>query len=235
MSLKKLFKLPGPSFFVKGVNDYALPLRDLSPETGSETYCWEDYYADLKKVYPVKYFFVYTLVEFLKYKIWFPLSRPLKNTLYWLKCHLVPKHRYHMLDLRQRDYTHGWIDIDTRILYANFNLLNEFVKHEIDNFYCPTEEECNSDECWALSNKKQRAAFFEIMNLHYWWNTRRALDQKKCADARSAWHQRKYKQKIFDEETDRLWQEHLRQDQAFEDLETEMLIRLIKIRNSLWT
>lgn len=235
MSFRKLFKLPGPSHFREGAKDYALPSRDFSPELGEDDYCWEDYYADLKRTYPVRYFFAETLVDFLRYKVAMPVTRPIKDAWYWLKCHVVPKHRYHILDLRQPDYTHGWIDTDTRMLYANFNLLNEFVEHEMPNFYCPTEEECNSEECWAESNRKQREAYLEVEALHFWWNIQRQLDQAKCAAAVTAWHDRKHKQKIFDEETERLWKEHLHLDEVFEQTETEMLIRLIKVRKSLWT
>jgi hypothetical protein len=233
LSLRKLFKFPGPSAFREGVNDFALQSRDFSPETGADVYCWEDYYADLKKAYPIRYFFAETLADFLRYKVWFPVKRPISDAWYYLKCHLVPKHRYHMLDLRQPGYTHGWRDTDTRMLYANFNLLNEFVKYELPNFYCPTEEECA--DISEIGNRKQRNDYLEVLALHYWWNTQRALDQKKCDDALHAWHERKHKQKTFDEETERLWKEHLLHDEAFDEVETEMLIRLIKIRKSLWT
>lgn len=232
LALRKLFKFPGPSTFHKGANDCALQSRDFSPEVDSSVYCWEDYYADLKRTYPIRYFFAETLADFLRYKVLSPITRPIKDAWYWLKCHVLPKHRYHMLDLRQPDYTHGWRDTDTRLLYANFNLLNEFVKYEMPNFYCPTPEECTNNE---LGNRKQRNDYFEIISLHHWWNTQRALDSKKCADALTAWHDRKHKQKIFDEETERLWKEHMLHDEAFHETETEMLIRLIKIRKTLWT
>jgi len=235
MSLRKLFNFPKPSHFREDVHDHALPSREFSPELGPEEYCWEDYYADLKREYPIRYFFAETLADFLRFNVINPVKRPIKDAWYWLKCHVVPKHRYHMLDLRQPSgWQYGWLDIDHRMLYANFNLLNEFVKHEMPNMYCPTLEECEDEYCGA-ANKAQRDAYFEIQALHKWWNVERKEDEKKCQELVDVWHDRKYKQKIFDEETDRLFKEHLDADKAALDKETEMLIRLIKVRKSLWT
>lgn len=213
----------------------ALQSRDFSPEVGKEVYCWEDYYVDLKKTYPIQYFFACTIADYFKFNVWIPITRPIKNAWYWLKCHIVPSHRYHMLDLRQSNgYQYGWTDIDSRLTYANFNLLNKFVKDEIDNFYCPSLEECN-DEYHGASNKTQRDTYFEILSIHNWWNVERFSEEKKVDELLHDWHDRKHKQKLFDDETDRLFKEHLdAQDQLLEK-ETQMLIRLIKVRKSLWT
>lgn len=234
LSLRKFFKLPGPSHFNSEASDYALQSRKFSPEA-VDVYCWEDYYADLKKAYPVKYFFAETLPDFIRYRLWFPIKRPISDLKYWIVSHLVPSRRYHMLDLRQPNgYRYGWRDTDQRMLYANFNLLNEFVAHEMDNFYCPTLEECE-DKDFGPSNKMQRDVYFEILDLHKWWNVDRLNDEKRSEELVHLWHERRYKQKINDEETKKLFDEHLAFDQSSLDKETEMLIRLIKIRKSLWT
>lgn len=234
LSLRKLFKFPGPSAFHKGANDFALQSRDFSPDVSADVYCWEDYYADLKKAYPIRYFFAETLADFLRFKVWMPIVRPFKDFKYWLVSHVIPSRRYHMLDLRQpKGYRYGWQDTDTRMLYANFNLLNEFVKYEMPNFYCPTPDECA--DISDIGNRKQRNDYFEIHELHNWWNVERPKEIKAKDDALHLWYERKHKEKIFDEETERLWKEHLAIDEAFLDKETEMLIRLIKIRKSLWT
>ena len=239
LALRKLFKFPGPSTFSKDASDYALQSRNFSPDVNKDVYCWEDYYADLKKTYPIRYFLAETLADFLRYKILSPITRPFKNFKYWLISHVVPSRKYHMLDLRQPkndndNYRYGWLDTDHRMLYANFNLLNEFVTHEMSNFYCPSLVECDDENCGA-SNKAQRDVYFTILDLHNWWNNYRKMEAAANDALQHAWYERRHKHKIFDEETDRLWTAHLAADEAFLEKETEMLIRLIKIRKSLWT
>lgn len=239
LSLRKLFKFPGPSAFREDASDYALPSRDFTPDVDENVYCWEDYYTDLKKAYPIRYFLAETLADFLKYKVWNPLTRPFKDGAYWLKCHLLKEHRYHLVDIRQsagfEKYYYGWLDTDTRILYASFNLLNEFVKYEFPNLYCPTEEECSSDEHFAASNKRQREAYFEIEALHKWWNVDRQSEHLHLDVLQDRWYSRKYKQKQSDELTQTFWAEYMEAKEKYEAKEEEMLIRLIKVRKSLWT
>ena len=96
--LKKIFKLPSPQDL--GRSDCnALPSRNFTPDC--EGYTWEDWREEVKKKYPIKYFFSETMVDFIKYNMYYPIYRPIKDTKYCLVSHLVPGRRYHILDLRQ--------------------------------------------------------------------------------------------------------------------------------------
>lgn len=230
LALRRLFKLPGPKELGMSSSN-ALPSREFTPDV--EGVCWEDWHQTVKEMHPIKYWIAETAADYIKYNIWFTITRPIKRAHYWLISHTI--RRYHILDLRQPDeYKYGWQDTDTRILYANFNLLNEFVKHEMPNFYCPTLEECENEQ-FGFSNKAQRDAYFKILDLHNWWNYERKIEQFNIDNLRDAYHHRKYDQKIRDQETEKMWNSLQEAETNFADKETDMLINLIKIRRSLWT
>src|SRR5579863_10256158 len=146
MNMWKIFRLPTPSELglCKDTEHNALPMRFLTSDAGPT---WEDWQEIVKKNYPIRYFLAEELVPWIRQKY----RKYVTDPIYWIKCHLLPKHRYHLLDLRQpkskhegRPYRYGWIDSDTQMLYALFNILNNFVKHEMPHWYCPSEEEVAS-------------------------------------------------------------------------------------------
>lgn len=231
---KKFFSLPGPKDLGKADSNYALPSKSWTP--GITDYSWEDWHEEVKRLYPIKYFLVQTLPKFIRYKLWFPIKGPFDKALYYLKSHLIPSKRYHMLDLRQTCndkndldcYRYGWIDTDNRMLYALFNLLDQFVKHELDNMFCPTEEDIQNDP--SLQNQKD--LILEIKAIHHWWHKERKLEYKIHDDALEAWSMARHNGLPH---TDKLWQKLQQSDIDFEAKTDEMIARLMKIRRSLWT
>ena len=225
---RKLFHLPGPKEL--GKNDYdALPSRDFTPDC--EGYCWEDWHADVKAKYPIKYFIAETAADFVRFKIWLPIYRPISDAKYWITSHIVPSKRYHMLDLRQPknkfgidEYRYGWRDVPDKMLYAMFNLLDQFVKYELPDYYCPPEEE--------IDNKIQRDTYFEILAIHKWWFHDRKEEENTINDLRNKWFNLK---KTNSKQAEKFWdQMHVQQDE-FERKTDEMISRLMKIRRDLWT
>jgi len=92
----------------------------------------------------------------MSFKWWFKhrLCQPtklFKDIKWWFKHRIVEK--YH-IDLKP-----GYYDIDTRILYANFGLLKEFVENE------------NPFEVidWEGTSPEAAAAEKEIKELYNWW------------------------------------------------------------------
>lgn len=64
--------------------------------------------------------------------LWALIKWNISEAWWWLKYHLVPKHRYHILSLKQPNgYQYGWLDADQQILYACFNILISFVEKEM--------------------------------------------------------------------------------------------------------
>ena len=226
----KIFGLPSPKDL--GWTDSesnALPMA-LFKRIGDDTPTWEDWDSKMRKEYPVRYFLAETLPFWFQVRI----SRRVKDSLYWVKCHVLPSHQYHMLDLRQpknesmHNYRWGWIDSDTKILYAIFNILNTFVKEELPHMYCPSEEEVQRD----VTLLHQRNHYLEIKSIHYWWNIERLRQNKIHAETLTQWSDAKQAQ---DPDEHVLWDKLRKLETTMEEKEDEMIGRLIKIRHSLWT
>ena len=226
--LWKIFHLPSPKE-LQWADTNALPIALFkNPNDNSPT--WEDWEEKMRKEYPVRYFFAETI------PYWFRvlLERRIKDAIYFIKCHLLPSHRYHKLDLRQPkkkgeySYRWGWLDSDSKILYALFNILNTFVKDELPNMYCPSEEDVQANP-YLL---EQRNNYLEIKAIHYWWNIERPRTLRQHDELLSAWAAAK---RTHDPEEHKLWDELQKVEEAAATKEDEMIGRLIKIRRFLWT
>lgn len=168
-----------------------------------------------------------------KYNIYFPL----RNLYWWFQHNFNPRHRYHMLDLRQPkwdlNYRHGWIDSDTKMVYALFNILNRFVERELPNFYIPTEEEIVArPEYERECLKTQRKAGLEIIAIHNWWTAVRPVMQDQQKRALNEWHTA-HKAKAPNEQE--LFKRIDELDEKYNTTLEDYMIRLIKVRGSMWT
>jgi hypothetical protein len=220
--LSRLLKLPSP---VDLGWSNALGSRHFHVAPGQKT--WEDYIEHLKATFPIRAFIAITLYEFLYYTVWCNIKHPFIEVHYWLVSHIIPSRRYHMLDLRQPNgYRYGWQDIDHRLVYAMFNLLNLFVEKE--DRYCPTEEDVAAEP----HLKAQRDACHEIQAIYTWWNVDRIAAEKAIENEQNRlygdWALRSLptsdeRAALYKMETDL-------------DAKTEeMMIRLVKVRGWLWT
>jgi hypothetical protein len=227
----KIFQLPSPSDLGWTDSKYnALPMRMFNKIPGEKT--WEDWEELMRKDYPIRYFFSETLPMWFSIKI----RSPIKDTWYRIICHTLPSRKYHWLDLRQKPdkemghqgYKYGWIDSDTKMLYALFNILNKFVEEEMPHWYCPSEEDVQVEPHLL----HQRNSWLETKAIHYWWNVERLRQQKEHTDLLHRWSEA---QKNNDPETHQLWDQLRKAEKAQEDKEDEMIGRLLKIRRSLWT
>lgn len=224
----KFFRLPSPKEL--GWSDTNALASKMFPNHGVDEKTWEDWEEKMRSEYPVRYFLGDTLPR------WFSLRWKLyvKDPIYWVKCHTLPSYRFHMLDLRQSKkegplaYRYGWIDSDTKMVYALVKILNDFVEHEMSHWYCPSEEDVQAD----TSLLYQRNKWLETKALHYWWNVERLRQQKNHDDLLHRWSDAR---KVDAPETQQLWDDLKKIETALEDKEEEMLIRLIKVRRSLWT
>jgi len=202
-------------------------------EHGNKT--WTHYYNYLKKTYPVKFFFASTLPTFIRNTWLHLIGWKLGDFKYWFQSFII--RRDHMLDLRQPKrnkqfdidyYRSGWIDTDTKMVYAMFNLLNNFVKQELIHMYFPTEEEIAKEPILQSQLDKNN----EILAIYRWWNIIRKLECQEGNKALTAWSNAKRSHSI---NTKQLWEDLKRIDKRNEDKLEEMLIRLLKIRKCLWS
>lgn len=227
--LWKIFKLPSPrELGWTHIKYNALPMRSFTHSSDKHT--WEDWEELMKKEYPIRYFLAETLPV-----IFSRILRYLKNIVYWIACHTLPSFKYHYLDLRQPGnkeygidpYKYGWIDSDSQILYAIFNIFNSFMKKEGPYWYCPSEEDVQK-EPYLLD---QRNIWLEAKAIHYWWNVERLRQHKKCEDELLLWHEARKKGDVTKISSSTLFKLEKERD----DKEDEMLVRLLKIRRYLWT
>ena len=226
--LWKIFRLPSPKEL--GWSDTnALPIVLFrNPNQNNPT--WEDWEEKMRKEYPVRYFLAETLPFWFSIKI----KRKVKDAIYFVTSHIVPSRRYHMLDLRQPkkkgkySYRWGWIDSDSRMLYAMFNILNTFVKEEFPNMYCPSEEEVRANP-YMMS---QRLHYLEIKAIHYWWNVERERQLAAHSKLLKEWSDAKHAHSANEHQ---LWDDLQKLETANDEKEDEMIGRLMKIRRSLWT
>ena len=229
---KKFWKwwiLPSPSELgMTGDSTYeALSMRGFA-NPGEPT--WEDWEEIVQKKYPIRFFLTEEVVPWFRRKF----RRIVKDPIYWFKCHFIPKHKYHLLDLRQPkikgeyNYRYGWIDSDTQMVFALFGILNKFVECEMKHWFCPSEEDVQADP--SLLN--QRNNYLEAKNIHYWWNIERKRQEKAHTDMLTAWSDAKHG---GDPSEHQLWLDLHKLDQANQDKEDEIIARLLKIRRSLWT
>jgi len=233
----KLFKLPSPVDLGRSKID-ALPSREWTPD--DEGYCWEDYDVEIKKLHPVKYFFIKTIGGFLEQEIWWRIRRPVRDAWYWIVSHIVPSRRHHILDLRQpkrsdeaNQYRYGWLDTDHKMLYALFNLLNLFVKNELPSLYYPSKEEIEKEP----HMQHQADLITEIRTIHWWWNIDRKDEIKANDQLLNQWSLlRKNKETRKNGEANKVFQQMKEEeDQKFANKEDEMIARLMKIRRRLWS
>lgn len=187
---------------------------------------WEDWDVHMRRNYPVRYF----LWETVPNALW-PLWRSLKAAHYWLRCHLLPSCRYHLLDLRGVDplstYTHGYVDPCEVMRLSAWAALRAYVAEgPTDPATWATPEELAGDL------KDQKFHYDEAMELHRWWMQGRAVEQAKVDALYEA-----TRVAISDGEdayraATKVWLDYYR---WMEEHEEEQFLRLCKIRRTLWT
>lgn len=196
---------------------------------------WADWDKKTKKKYPISWFFIDTLPDFVN-DCW----RPIKETYYHLKAKYIIKHHYIKIDVDRFFIADGcnvdhplrnyhWYDSDTKILYVTFQILVDFVEQEKDivDWKASPENQKTSDEFMALYNwwikeRPNRSDPFPSMS-DYDLKHSDVFGQNinRQSSAYKQWS------KAADEAT--------KIEEEYNDIDTEMLIRLITIRHYMWT
>lgn len=243
--INKLLKFPPPTAYGGG-SDIALPMDDFNHDPKLLT--WEGYYKNLKKDFPIKYFILRQIPEFIQRKIWWTISKPIKDVFYYLKCQLVPNKRYHSLSLVQPktntddDYTYGWIDADRQILLACMNILVKYVEKEVGTTkfqehisYLLKESEkydalSEEDKKLQYNYREDYARNKKVLDIYMWWKYDRKLDLNKKKEYLDIWYNNR-KNPIGDE--------HFKLLDEIEckilDEEQQMLKELLEVRSYMWT
>ena len=153
------------------------------------------------------------------------------NDQLWHPIKYHTTHRYHILDLRDggNRYGIGWRDSDAQILQANFLILKNYVEKE-EPFHI-------IDWNW---NEENKAAAEEIKFLYKWWTEDRAAEhavlEQEWGKLDTSWHFEPQENGLsrFVWTGDDTKELHQKEHELYEK-DTEMLVRLVKIRKFLWT
>ena len=167
-------------------------------------------------------------------RYWRQVKSVIQEAIYWLKCHLLPPYRFHLLDLRQpKDsydpYRYGYRDIDHLMLYACFELLNRYVKQKpsvLDQAWLNDLHACAKFDC----DKRWADAYQSIHDLHVWWNKTRQTKCQEIDRLNAEWLATKNNPQLH--EQFRITQLN-RQTTLAEETQNR-LEQLIKIRECLW-
>lgn len=246
--LKKLFQLPGPKDLGMSDSNHAMPSEFFSNHDDKPT--WEDYERRIKQDYPVRHFILYTAREKLGL-LYRRAINPISDTLYWAKCNFIPRHKYHLIDLRgskftddTAPYTHGWLETDTKMELAMFKLLSNFVEKDMSSkyYYRPTQEDIDNVENdyerqVAINNKANND---RIMELYNYWHTDRFLLDKKAYDATHVWseYKRLHPKKLDEVQSNylnKLWNESQAAHKIRDEKLDEMMHKLVDLRGVLWS
>jgi len=182
--------------------------------------------------------------------------RHISKGLYWLRTHTY--NRYHMLDMRNKvnGYSWGWWDRSDLILFANMALLRDFIEEEkafeghVDWSSAAEALEARgkeADDGCGASRDAHAAAKKEMLAIYYWWTKGRAAEHKKGDELFEAAYPNPMVfepipgsdmlQLKSDEtpELRKLRDQCREMEDALEEKDEEMLIRLIKVRGYMWT
>lgn len=203
------------------------------PESATMTE-WDAWEAKNKKEKPILYFLLETAPAWIRcrYKWW------ITDPIYHLKCKYFRKYHYIKIDV-DRFFNHNqhifpyklrnyhWYDTDTKMLYGLFQLVVDYIEGENPERFD-----------WQVTPEQQKI-WKEINELYDWWTKERPerkveypsiedfggksedILADKDSPARKAWGEAVL--------------EHEQLERAFDVEDTEMMIRLITIRQHLWS
>jgi hypothetical protein len=164
------------------------------------------------------------------------------NTYWWLKHRTWD--RYHVVHIRSLEP--GYHDVDVRMFHAAFDLLVDFVEGELayeaytgfsvekpwwqtTKSYVKANAEmlANRHFDWVASDSDvgdaQRNSMAAVKELYVWYKHKRP----KRANAKDLW--------ALNNEPQARYQKRVDLTKSYEEEDTANLIRLVRIRGSLWT
>ncbi len=174
---------------------------------------WE---KKLKTKYPTRYAIGEAIERFFGP---FRVAKRKCKTAYWALQHRFnPKHRYHIVNTKLPP---GYHEVETRMFYAMFQLFAEFMEFQLKTPHVVWEYDKSAFEDWMIEDdlegvekeiESRNKMWKEMNDLYTWWT----VTYPKL-------------EKDFDESSFTIEAE-----EEFEKEVEEMMIRLVKIRRTLW-
>jgi hypothetical protein len=170
------------------------------------------------------------------------MKNPVSNVWWWLKYRLL--NRLHVVQIRSLEP--GYYDIDTRLFHAAFDLLVEYVEVELawsgflgaeirlpwwqsQRAYVKAHavELANKYFDWAIDDpevgQEQGNSAKEIRALYEWYK----LDRPRRQATKDMW--------VYNKDSHSKYTLLANLNDQYENEDTDNLIRLVRIRNHLWT
>lgn len=180
---------------------------------------WAAWKTQAKQAHP----FIYWLQDDFYYFFMVPIWR-LKNFYYSLRCRFIRK--YYLVDTKLDRYS--YYDKDTLLLHANFSLLEDFVEKELGEIFNSKKAQTRKERGLAYldweqtlteDSPLQAASAKEKKELYLWWKSRTVPDILSLPE----------------KPTKEDYEDFFKKEEESYNKDTEMLLRLIKIRNTLWS
>lgn len=227
---------------------------DMYPPPYAEMEEWDNIDKNNHSKYPIRYWLNETLIP----NVWWPIERNYNNIVSYIRFGFFEKMHFINTGLKPDYY-----DADTRLLHGMFSLLKDFVEVEkawmeavfnkdykrpfwkLNNRFRNREfgiEYLN----WEISlgdeheeaNKSQAGAAQIIKDLYLWWVDERPnrMDPYDLLPKEPVFNKELIRNidKISPERKKIYKEIHKLEEQYYKE-DTEMLIKLIKIRRNLWT
>lgn len=195
---------------------------------------WDEWRDDNKTRFPIRFWLQETMVDAIQSTYRINISWPIRDW-YWNLIHKYhPKHQYN--SIKPRTLKPGYYDCDTRILHC--------VMEEVMDFF---ETGCNYPE-WRESSDGHMHAYNELERVYRWWS-----DAWPDRETKSIWGETlpdyptlpdewgtmgplkdKYRKTAQMVEWRRVSDIHRTNELCWSEQETEMLSRVIIIREYMW-
>jgi hypothetical protein len=216
---------------------------------------WRKRDAKLRSRFPIRWFFNETCIDFWNYEV-----KARYNTVRnWLRYRTTA--RYHVVKLQTEP---GYMDPDTRLMMTNFQILKDYVEIELAAMNEATNN-CEGDEPlhkamgrfrkkyrrghrypdkglqyldWEIkecAGNVQGTTAAEKKELYLWWTQYRPARLEVYSDPLIWGKDERSGEDLFNGSN--AWEYHLchELENMYHREDEEMLIRLMKIRTSLWT
>jgi hypothetical protein len=217
---------------------------------------WDDYYKDLKRRKPIRYWMTEVMLKHLQNILYYPYDI-YNETKFYIHNRWRDKTHYLKTGLRPG----GYHEFDERILHGLFNELVDYVEIELahlSRWDITKKYKFKNGRCleavddyfkWANNLKQkndkgqkvltpQAHDARKVQKLYEWWKNKRP--NRPDPYVISGWNKSfKNDDNIFGKQRSTEHTKSIKKlskiEQSYNDEDTKMLIELIKLRHSLWT
>jgi len=226
---------------------------EMYPPEAADSKGWKEFDTHCKENFPIRYWITETLIP----NVWWPIPRFFKNIRDQIRWRTFEK--MHIIDTKLKP---EYYDCDTVMLHGMFSLLVDFVEIEkawMQAIFCedykkpwyPFKRFRDKDLGikyldWEMTligedgNPPQAEAAKNIKELYLWWTIQRParIDPYDLMDDEKIFPK---DEDLFDSMNNKsstrtaIFKEINELEKQQDEEDTEMLVKLIKLRGSLWT